>query len=715
MDHNRPTPMRLDRILAPRSIAVVGASPRPDSYGNRALANLVRAGFAGQLHGVHPTADQVHGVSCVPRLSDLPDPPDAVVIATPAGTVTDLVAEAGALGCGGAVVFASGFTGTGTGEALRRAATTHGIPVCGPNGNGVVALHHRAPMWGDLVDPGRPGPVGLISASGNLAFNALVRARGLRLHTVVSGGNQAVLDVADYLTGFAGLAGLRAVAIYLEAEGDLARLAAALSRCADRGIRVAVLNAGVSPAGAAAAATHTGSVAGDARVLRALVKEAGGAWAGTPHELLELAKTLAHGRRAGGSGLAVVSCSGGDGVLAADHACRLGVPLPTLRPSTIDAVAGHLPPDGSPDNPIDFTPTLFGRAGPTAAILAAAAADDQVGAVLATYDRPDRLPPDAVDGWDGALAGLLTGAAGSTVPVVIASTLPDLMPAATAESILDGGLVPVAGLAEAVACVAALLADPPDPDRLRAIVAAAGPPASPGPWLSETAAKRLLRNAGVPVPAGGTVTDVEAAVTLAAALGGPVAVKLNRADLRHKTDVGGVVLDVCGDSAVREAFAALRAVPGHQDSPVLVEAMAVAGVEVLLGVRRDGSLPVLVLALGGLWVEVLDDPVVIPLPVTPDIVRTRLTRLRGASVLTGGRGRPPVDLDRLADLATRVAALAVTEDLALVELNPVLVAPDSVTVVDAVVRRSQALHPPDQGAMMIGIARRRLDIDEGYR
>src|SRR5688572_1351712 len=274
--------MDLTRLLAPRSIAVVGASTRPATYGNQAVANLVANGFPGEVYGVHPSAPAVHGVPCVPRLADLPVLPDAVVIATPAATVPALLAEAGDLGAGGAVVFAAGFAEAGPAgrreqDALREVALRYGLPVCGPNGNGIISVAARAPMWGDACTLKRPGPVAMVSQSGNVAVNAFASTRGLRLHTVVSCGNQAVLDAADYLLAVSTMDGVRAAALYLEAEGDGARLAQALAACAERDIGVVVLKAGVSERGASAAAAHTGSLAGDVRVLRTLVAEAGGA------------------------------------------------------------------------------------------------------------------------------------------------------------------------------------------------------------------------------------------------------------------------------------------------------------------------------------------------------------------------------------------------------------------------------------------------------
>jgi succinyl-CoA synthetase beta subunit len=202
----------------------------------------------------------------------------------------------------------------------------------------------------------------------------------------------------------------------------------------------------------------------------------------------------------------------------------------------------------------------------------------------------------------------------------------------------------------------------------------------------------LLRTVGVPTPVGAVAdgpngTVAEAAVRAAAAMGGPVAVKLSSPDVRHKTELGAVLLGVRGDDAVRGAVATLRALPGHAETAVLVEAMADPGVELMVAVRRDGVVPVLVVALGGVWVELLDDAVLIPLPADRATVADRIGTLRAAPLLTGGRGRQAVDLAAVCDLAVAVADLSLAEDLELVELNPVFARPDGVSVVDAVIRR----------------------------
>ena len=359
----------MERLLHPRTIAVVGANDRPGSYSGETLLNLATLGYPGTVWGVNPGRDEAHGVPCFPSLSDLPEPPDAVVVAIPAAGVAAVVEEAGAIGCGGAVVYGAGFGEIAQGTALERelveAARRHGLPLCGPNGNGIVALHERVALWGDALRPLEPGRVALVSQSGNVAVNTLATLRGLRLHTVISCGNSAALDPAEWIAQLAREEGVGSIAVYLEADGDGARLALALAECAERGVGVSVLKVGSSPAGALAAAAHTGAVAGDQRVFRALVEEAGAAWAEDVHELLELAKAqavpAARPRSPERGGLAVLTCSGGDSALAADYCARNGLDLPPLAPATAERLRELLPDAATVGNPLDYTALIWGE------------------------------------------------------------------------------------------------------------------------------------------------------------------------------------------------------------------------------------------------------------------------------------------------------------------------------------------------------------------
>ncbi|MHB1569301.1 MAG: CoA-binding protein, partial [Solirubrobacteraceae bacterium] len=213
----------LSRLLAPESIAVVGATDRPGSYGGEALRNLELVGFAGRVYGVNPKRDEVLGRECVPTVADLPEAVDAVIVAIPAAGVPDAIEQAGALGCGGAVVFSAGFaevaSGRGLQDELVASARRHGLAVVGPNCNGIVIPARRLAMWGDALTAPESGPVALVSQSGNVAVNALSASRGIRFHTVIASGNQAVLSAADYLEALVAQDGVGAVAMYLEDDG----------------------------------------------------------------------------------------------------------------------------------------------------------------------------------------------------------------------------------------------------------------------------------------------------------------------------------------------------------------------------------------------------------------------------------------------------------------------------------------------------------------
>jgi acetyl-CoA synthetase len=681
----------LARLLEPRSVAVVGATERPGSYGGEALLNLARFGFEGGVYAVNPGRSTVHGVPSFASLADLPEAPDAVIVAIPADGAVAVVEEAGALGCGGAVVFAAGFAETRDGavrqEALAGAARRHSLPLCGPNGNGIVSLAARAPLWGDMVAPAPAGPVGLISQSGNLAVNALGSRRGLRLHTVVSCGNQAVLAAEDYLAALAGLDGMRSVALYLEHDGDGEGWCAAFERCARGGIGVAVLKAGTSRAGAAAAQAHTGAVAGDQRAFRAFVEECGAVWATDPDELLEIAKALAvAGRpRARPRGVAVMTCSGGDAGVAGDLAAELGVELPELAAATVRELEGVLPSAARAQNPLDYTALLWGEPGPIGAIVKGLASDPAVGQVLVIYDTPLAMDVDATAEWSAVLDGVRAGARVCDVPVGVASTLPELCDDETAVALQLDGLLATAGLRAGLRCAAALATPVADPPRIAEMAGAAARAAGHGNgngWLAEHDAKALCAEAGLSVPPGAVVQDPEAAVATWRELDGPVALKASVAGLQHKSELGAVALAVHGADAVRAEGARLLAI----SDDLLVERMAEPGVELLVAARADTIVPVLVVGLGGVWTEALDDVAIVPLPATAARVEEAMRGLRAAPLLTGGRGRPPLDLAAAARTAATAGELLLDRGLALLELNPVIVHERSATVADAVAR-----------------------------
>jgi acetyl-CoA synthetase len=687
--------MDLSRLFRPASIAVVGANDRPGSYSSQTLVNLEAIGYEGEVWGVNPRRSEAHGRRCFPSVSELPEPVDALVVAIPAAGVPGVIEEAGRSGCGGAVVYGAGFAEVAEGRehqaALVAAARRHGLPVCGPNGNGIVALHSRAALWGDALRPQEPGHVALVSQSGNVAVNALATRRGLRFHSVVSCGNQAVLSAADYLEFLAGQDGVHSIALYLEDDGDGARLCDALAACADAGVRVAVLKVGSSSAGATAAAAHTGALAGDQRVFRALVDEAGGLWAEDVHELLELAKALAvPGAARPGGRLAILTCSGGDSSLGADEAERLGIELPALAPATRERLASQLPVSATIGNPLDYTAMIWGDSQALSELVRTVGEDPGVDRVLVFYDQPPDLDGAVEASWRAVRDGIEAGAALSPRPVMVSSTLPELLDDAAAWRFAEAGVPAVAGLRTGLVCALALACPAGDGARMREIAAGRGSdgPSEPGAWLAEHDAKELLRDRGVDTVEGVLVRGEDEAIAALAQLGGHVALKLSSPNVRHKSELGALELGLSSEEQVRGAYRRLAAMDGD----VLAERMAEPGVELLVAARRDAVVPALVLALGGIWTELLDDVAIVPLPAGADRIERALRTLRAAPLLTGARGRAPLDIRAAARVAEAAGQALLSLDAELVELNPVLVHERGAVAVDATVRlRAPAL------------------------
>jgi acyl-CoA synthetase (NDP forming) len=683
--------MNLAPLLAPRSIAVVGATDRENSYAGNVLRNLERAGYSGDVWGVNPKRELVLGRPCVPEVAALPEAVDALVVAIPAPAVAGAVRAGAERGCGGAVVLSAGFAEVEAGREheaeLREIARAHDLPVCGPNGNGIVAVAERAAIWGDGLAALEPGHVAMVTQSGNVGVNALGSRRGIRWHTVISTGNQTVCDASDWLGALAGRDGVRSVALFLESDDDGAKLAEALAQCAERGIGVAVLKVGSSEAGARSAAAHTGSLAGDQRVFRALIEEAGAAWAEDFHDLLELAKALAEpsARPTGSGGLAVLTCSGGDSGVAADRAAELELELPPLAPATERRLGELLPEAATITNPLDYTAVIWGDSARLREIVSTVGADPGIDQLLLLYDHPE----DADASWTAVRAGLVEGANDAAAAAIVASTLPDLLDEQAALEFSARGLPAIAGLRSALVCADALRAPLSDPQRLREIAAAARGRSDRSPGrresLGEAEAKRLLRDAGIPVPDGAEADDADGCAAIAERIGYPVALKLSGSTVPHKSEVGGLALAVGDEHELREAYERLRSVPIEGRVRLLVERMAAPGVELLIAASSDAVVPTLVVALGGIWTEALDDAALVPLPASAASVERALRSLRGAAVLGGGRGGEPLAVGAAAAIGARVGELLLERGLDVLELNPVIVDSSGAIAVDALI------------------------------
>ena len=671
--------MDISRLINPRSIAVVGATERPGSYAHTTLLNLIRNGYAGTVVGVHPTRQEVLSFRCVPSLADLSQPVDAVVIATPADSVPGYLLQSRDLGCGGAVVFAAGFAEIGNDRAQVELISAAGdLPVIGPNGNGLVSVPARAALWGDAAQlPTDAGPIALITQSGNIGVVLLAHRQGLGLHSIFSVGNSAVVDTALLIDSLATTDGVRVIGAYLEGDGDGARLAQALAKCAQNDVRVVCLKAGRSSRGQAAGAAHTAAVAGDQGVFNALIEEAGGVLVREPVELIETARALAIGRR-DARGAAVVTCSGGDATLAADLADDAGAILADFAAPTLQALAALLPETATATNPLDHTNLVWADTEAVAAICETVALDPGVGHLLYVQDLPPGLPAGPRSEWDATRAGGIAGGVRAQLSTMLVSSMPGQEP--------DDA---VGGLASAMKAVAALQLPAPDPARLLQIVDCANQaPATVGnQYLAEHSAKALLSAAGITVPNAKVVTNsAAAAATAAVEIGFPVAVKLSAPGLLHKSDIGALALGLTNPEAVEQASARILQITDLPADPeLLVEAMVDPGVEIFVAAHRLGIVPCVVVGLGGIWAEIMNDVAVIPLPTDSNRIVQEIGRLRGAALLMGGRGQQGYAIHELAQLVVKTANLLMDGHLAMIELNPVIVNNSTAIAVDAVI------------------------------
>lgn len=679
--------MDLTRLISPTSVAVVGATDRPGSYGHSVLANLIASRFTGPVIGVHPTRAEARGFRCVATLGEIGRSVDVVVIATPASTVPAYISEARRLGCGGAVVFASGFAEVGD-DSLddELIAAARDFAVLGPNGNGLVNAWTRAALWGDhAAMPSDPGHIALISQSGNVGVGLLAHRKGLGLHSVFSVGNAAIVGASDLIGQLAVTDEVKVIAAYLEADGDGAALATALAVCAENDVRVVILKAGRSALGAAAGQAHTAALAGDQRVFEALMLEAGVVLVREPSELIETARALVAGRR-DPRGAAVLTCSGGDATLAADIADDVGAHLANLEPATLDSLASLLPVTATPGNPLDHTNLVWADTEAVAGITEVIARDANVGHLVYIQDQPAGLPAEVAKEWVATRSGAILGATQAGTTVMLTSTMPGQEPDSA-----------VSGLSAAFAAIAALQQPAPSADRLIDIAAAARPSgvistdrAQSGGLaisLSEAEAKAMLHEAGVRVPVGGLATTADDAADVAANIGFPVVVKACAPGLDHKSDLGAVAVGLADEAAVRDAAACILALEALPPGTCLLIEQLLSGVEVLISATRAGVVPALVIGLGGIWAEALGDVVVIPLPADAARVREGLDHLRGSAVLRGDRGQQAYAVDTLCQLASNVGQLLIDSGASLIELNPVIVASDGAVAADAVIVR----------------------------
>ncbi len=696
--------------LYPRSIAVLGASRSPEKRGNRVLRALAELGFEGPVYPVNPNTDEVDGRRCYPSVEALPEAPDLALVALPGAMALEAVEACGRCGVKAAVVLAVGFAEMGEeGADLQRrllvAARDSGMRIVGPNTSGLLNLRWRLNLVGA---PGlTPGPVGILSQSGNVALalmNEGARIPGAGVSVYVGVGNEADIGFHEYLDVLAQDDDTEVIVIYTEGFRSAGAFIHAASRVTQR-TPIVLLKGGRSPDGSTAVLTHTGALTGDYEVLSAGLRQAGVVEVTREDELLPVAMTLANQPPGADGGIAILADGGGQGALACDLFHDMGVPSATLSPETRERLRALLGPAAAVGNPVDVS----GAADSNPSVLADAfevlAVDPDVAGVLIVglfggYHLRFSKTLEEVEGE--AARRLIADAEAAGKPMVVHSIYAETESAPL--TLLRQGGVPVSSSLD-VACRCAevvvrrrdLLDRPPVWERKDLAAPAERPPARRLVALTEWQARKALEDHGVDFARGWLVSNVKELADLA--WGSPVSMKIVSSGIPHKTEADGVLLTVASLAEAEAGLARLlesaEAYLEHRGSDASIDGVLVSEMmpdpvaELLIGARRIPGLGcVLTVGAGGTWTEALQDVTHRVLPVGSHEVAEMLSELRIAPLLSGHRGRPPASPEAVSALASSVASYIQNDSSVVeVELNPVFVYSDRAVPVDALVVR----------------------------
>lgn len=710
----------LHPVFYPTSIAIIGASNDPTKRGCRSILKLLEDGFRGAIYPVNPKENTIQGLVAYPSLAAIPGQVDLALICTPAKTLPDIIAQCGVKGVKGAVVLAGGFAETGKeGRALQERmveqAEKFGVRIIGPNTSGMFNTHAACNIVG--FSNLKAGVIGLLSQSGNMALALATEAEAndeIGLSTYVGVGNESDIRLHEYLDYFGDDANTRVVVAYVEGMKDGRRFLDSLTRVT-REKPVVIYKSGRTSAGACAAQSHTGALAGDYAVSEGVLRQAGAVVARKSDEILSLAEALSLLAPLASRRVAVLADGGGHATIAADLLTEHGLQLAVLSDLTRQKLAAILPPAAALANPVD----VAGGTDANPAIFADCARillqDPEVDGLIITglfggygVRFSSMLTPVEMDTSDRI--GALHREFGK--PLLVHSLYAALSPGRWPEPLrrIRGAGIPVyESLERAVRSLQALaefgeVRRRPQGEgrvhdccapRFEAVLAACQ--RNRQPVVLENEARLALAEVGVSMPPAILAASPDQAVEAFRALGQvPVAIKVVSHDIVHKTDAGGVKLNISDESGVRRACAEIidsacsygQNTQGHPPviTGLLVTPMAPkGGVEVIVGVVRDPTYgPVMMFGLGGVLVEVLKDVVFRALPLSADDARSMLSEIRACRVLDGVRGAPAVDKDALVNLMLAISGLCTAyPGIAELDLNPVLAYPDGVGILDA--------------------------------
>ncbi|MFC3181640.1 acetate--CoA ligase family protein [Cypionkella sinensis] len=657
----------LDRLLRPKSIAVLGAG-----WALNVIEQCRKMGFAGEIWPVHPTKPEIGGLRAYPSLADLPSAPDATFIGVNRFATVEVVGQLAAMGAGGAICFASGWTEAGEPELQAKLVAAAGdMPILGPNCYGVINYLDGALLWPDQHGgiPVAKG-VALVSQSSNIVINLGMQKRALPVAYVACLGNAAVVGLADLAGALLDDPRVTALGMYIEGIDDAAAFAALAERARAMGKGVVCIKSGKTELSRTAAASHTASLAGGGAASSAFLRQIGVAEVNTPSELIETLKIFhTHGPQIG-TRICSLSCSGGEAGLVADLAAPYGIDFPPVPQATHDRLFNVLGEIPTISNPLDYHTFIWGDGPKTTEVFTAMLEAYDAGLYIIDPPRNDRCDPA---GYQPALDAIVAAQKTSGKIALPVASMPENFDERQAMVLMDQGVVTLMGLETALAAVKAAQT----PSGVHGWRPAKPLPPRDSRMLSEAEGKALLTRVGVPVPraVSGTFAEVVAG---ASGLTAPLALK--GLGFAHKTEAGAVRLGL----ASLDGQAEMPGATGY-----LVEEMVTGTVaEILLGLRRDPVYGIsLTLGMGGVTAEVLADTVTLILPATEAQILQALRGLRLWPLLDGYRGRAKADMAAVARIAVALGDLMMADaSLEEIEINPILVRAEGAVAVDALVR-----------------------------
>jgi acyl-CoA synthetase (NDP forming) len=703
---------RLKAFFHPRSIAVVGASDEA-RWSTYLVQNLKASNFSGPLYLINPRRSSVHGQATLPTLSALPEAADLAFVMVPTPQVLPVVAEGAARGVRHFVVLTAGFRETGPqGEEREREllafAQAHDLLILGPNGNGFINATAGITPYGLPINfPLRSGPVAVVLQSGALASAVLAfaQAHAIGLSLLVSLGNEGMISLCDVLEYLLADSTTRAVALFLESIRQPETLRQLAARAQARHCALVALKVGRSEAGSRAAAAHTGALVGDAAVNAAALRQLGIISVSSLEDLLTTTALAAYYGPLPGRRLGAVTPSGGACDLIADRAQDEGLLLPELSDRTRERLQAVLPPFATPHNPLDVTGYVVVDSTLQQQALAIVREDPQLDFLLnvVSIDGLRRSTPEGLQALYNQYERLADLVHTSPRPILLVSNTCVDLPAALLPIVERTGLHIIAGLEHGLRALGRLLwwseqlsqsqqpeAEEPHSEPLLALDRTVLTASGTGSW-SEVQTRALLEQAGIPLVPAQLTHSVSEALAAARHYGFPVALKIQSPAILHKSDIGGVALNLSSEEEVTRAFnrlltAARQHAPASAIEGILVSPMRQEGHELLVSILADQVWGLtLTIGLGGLWAEVLHDITLRPLPINRREIRAMLAELRGFPLLRGLRNQPGANLERLSAVISQIALLAqaLAPHLEVLEINPLLVNGDQVEVLDA--------------------------------